>query len=293
MLDTAPTVGFTRPPALPVDRLLLGQPVAEAVHLLPRLFNLCRSAQVMAARQAFGLPADDGARDALLLEIRRDHLMKLCLTWPGLLGMGQRTLPDGWQQGGDAVIAALFGTPDAAQARGFDGFAQGPGGAVLRQIRDLFAPGEACTQALPPVTADTALNAGAAVENSIALRHLAHPVMRDVEQRFGCGPLWRATARALDLCDTLNGRFLAVARIRQGVAMVPATRGLYAIRADVAAGRVTAFARVTPTDHLLAPGGILEQSLSSLPAPRAGLAPLVLDILDPCAPVKLTGAKDA
>ena len=47
------------------------------------------------------------------------------------------------------------------------------------------------------------------------------------------------------------------------------------------------FLRVTPTDHMLAPGGMLEGALAALPADRAGLAPLVLDILDPCRKVML------
>ena len=50
---------------------------------------------------------------------------------------------------------------------------------------------------------------------------------------------------------------------------------------------MTAFSRITPTDHLLAPGGVLAQCLATLPADRAGLAPLMLEILDPCSPVRL------
>jgi hypothetical protein len=39
---------------------------------------------------------------------------------------------------------------------------------------------------------------------------------------------------------------------------------------------------------MLAPGGMLMRSLASLPPSKAGLAPLVLNILDPCVPVTLT-----
>ena len=293
MLDTAPRLTFVRPPALPVERLIVGQGIEEATSLLPRLFNLCRAAQGLAARQAVGLPVDHAARDALLLEIRRDHLMKLCLTWPGQMGMGQLALPRDWQAGGEAVLAALLEQDHAAirSAQRFESFARGPLGAVLLRLSSLFAPGEGCTPVLPPVTPRTALDPLAAVENTIATRQLAHPVMRDVERRWGCGPLWRATARALDLADTLTGRFLAVTRQMGNAVTVPATRGLYAVRAEVSEGRVTAFSRVTPTDHLLAPGGVLEHALASLPPAKRGLAPLLLDILDPCSPVKLTEAR--
>lgn len=50
---------------------------------------------------------------------------------------------------------------------------------------------------------------------------------------------------------------------------------------------VTALSRVTPTDHLLAPCGALALSLASLPAAKAGLAALVIDILDPCVAVSV------
>ncbi len=57
--------------------------------------------------------------------------------------------------------------------------------------------------------------------------------------------------------------------------------------------RLTAFTRVTPTDHLPAPGRVPEQSLATLPAEKTGLAALVPDILDPCSPVRLEEAQDA
>ena len=50
---------------------------------------------------------------------------------------------------------------------------------------------------------------------------------------------------------------------------------------------VTALSRVTPTDHLLAPGGALALSLARLPAATAGLAAVVVDILDPCVAVSV------
>jgi hypothetical protein len=74
---------------------------------------------------------------------------------------------------------------------------------------------------------------------------------------------------------------------RPGEAIAPAARGTYGIRLTVERGRVTAFSRVTPTDQLLAPDGILDRALATLPPYKAGLGPLLLDILDPCSPVRL------
>ena len=65
------------------------------------------------------------------------------------------------------------------------------------------------------------------------------------------------------------------------------------IHARVAGGIVTGFDRATPTDHLMMPGGLLAASLATLPADRAGLAPLLVDILDPCIALQLEGAAHA
>lgn len=56
---------------------------------------------------------------------------------------------------------------------------------------------------------------------------------------------------------------------------------------------MTRFERVTPTDSLLARGGVLDRTLASLPADKAGLGPLLLDILDPCSPVRLKEVRNA
>lgn len=56
---------------------------------------------------------------------------------------------------------------------------------------------------------------------------------------------------------------------------------------------MTAFARMTPTDHLLAPGGILEHSLATLPADSGRLVPVLLALLDPCVPVTVEEAAHA
>ena len=85
---------FRPAPDLPVASLLIGKPVEEAAQLLPRLFNLCSGAQGMALRLALGLPAPDAA--TLRREILRDHLLKLCVVWPGLLGLPTTPLPPDW-----------------------------------------------------------------------------------------------------------------------------------------------------------------------------------------------------
>ncbi|MBE0452160.1 hydrogenase expression/formation protein HupK [Roseovarius autotrophicus] len=278
MLDRADIPsGFRAIPAppMPLARLVEGRPVEEVAEILPRLFNLCRVAQSVALRLALGLPAGDMA--GLSEEIARDHRLKLGVIWPARLGLGRLALPL-WSEG-------LPETPEA-----FDAFISGvaPLATVLRAVRDGFTPGLACCAPLPEVVAATAL-AATAQENSPAARHLTHPVMRRIEETDGRGPLWRVFARALDLAAVTRGALPAPQLIGPGAALVPAARGLYAVRAEVRRGRVIRLTRVTPTDHLLAPEGIMAQSLASLPATAHSEARLVADLLDPCAPVTIEG----
>ncbi len=67
--------------------------------------------------------------------------------------------------------------------------------------------------------------------------------------------------------------------------MVTTARGACFLSAEVRDNRVAALERSTPSDHMLAPNGILEQSLNSLPGSKRQLAHLVIDLMDPCSPV--------
>lgn len=287
---SAPLVADATAP-LPVARHVRGRSQDEVLALLPRLFNLCRAAQGAGIAAALGRTVD---ASGIAAECLRDHLMKFHVTWPRLFGRAPAPLPDGWAEGGRGLLAGLFGTDRAPRApQDFAAFLDsgralaGP----LRMIRDSFAPREAAAEGLVPVTFATLWNT-APVENSVAGRHAPHPVMDHVARTYGRGPLWRATARLYDIEAAALGQ-LPVIAAEDGGAMVPAARGAYGVRVTVAEGVVTDLTRVTPTDALLAEGGILDRTLGSLPADKAGLGPLLLDILDPCSPVRLREAADA
>lgn len=284
-----------RPAPVPVEAMLLGQRAEDAADLLPRLFSLCRAAQGAAARLALGLGGGPDS-DALSREVRRDHLLKLCVTWPGFFRCAPSPLPANWAEGGQAVARAVYGPAGTMPATLADfraWLSAGTGIAPsLALVAGCFRPGEATAPGLPLVDDRTAF-AAVAVENSVAARVAGHPLLTALAAESGRGPLWRAAARAVDLEAALADRLPRARATTPGHAVVPAARGLYAVSARVAEGRVAAFHRVTPTDHLLAPGGVLDRSLASLPADRGALAPLVLDILDPCTPVRLEDAPDA
>ncbi len=291
MLDgRASSLTAERAAPLPIEQMVRGKDRHEVAELLPRLFNLCRTAQAMAARLALGLPNTEDV-DALRQEILRDHVLRLTMILPGHFGHGPIRLPDGWQRGGSALSETLFGlakglpdTPDDFAAYCTSG--QGLSG-LFGHVAEMFGPGDAVTSDLPFVSKETALDPTAKVENSYAQRVHAHPVVADIARTQGRGPFWRVVARAYDLQAILEGAPLLSSSPVPGVAQVSATRGLYAVRAQTSGETVTAFTRVTPTDHLQARGGVLDQTLASLPAERTALAPLVMDILDPCTPIRV------
>lgn len=272
--------GVEPPEPLPLKALVLGRPPEAVAALLPRLFNLCRHAQGAAARMALGLGAPDCA--ALAREIAQEHRLHLTLFLPRALGLAPLAPPGG------CTAEALFAGELPATPERFEAFlAQGAGIAPLfSALIARFAPGEAATPTLPAVTPATALSP-TAQENSAAARHAGHALMRHIEASHGRGPLWRVLGRALDLQAAARGILPAPRLIAPGTAMVPSARGLYTLRLEVAAGAVTALARTTPTDHLLAPGGLLDHSLASLGGADRAQAELLLAVLDPCVPLVL------
>ncbi|TCO70557.1 HupK protein [Rhodovulum euryhalinum] len=280
--------GFAAPAPAPVEALVLGRTPDEAAELLPRLFNLCRAAQGMGARLALGLPVGAADHAALAAEIGREHLIRLCVLWPRRLGLPAAPLP-----GPDTLAGAVFGRRGLPDPAGFDGWlASGQGVApVLAAIAAAFGPGEAVADV--PLPSPATLAAPVAQENSPVARHPKAPLLAEVARRFGRGPLWRAVARLIDLEAVAAGRADLAPRRHGDWVHVAAARGTYALSARVTGGRVTALARRTPTDHLLAGGGALAQVLASLPPAKAHLAPLVVDILDPCVPVVIREAQHA
>ena len=255
---------------VPVAGLMLGRRVEEVVRLLPALFGLCRSVQKTALALALDHPAPDPA--ALRRDMIRDHLAKLCLHLPRRLGLPVQPLPAGWAEGGAALHRAI----------------EGLAAPILAAVAQAFAPGEAVSQ-LPVITDPFAEFPH---ENSLATRHAGHPRLL-AAQAQGHGPLAHLVARVLDLEALALGQMPSPRRLPDGTALTPCARGVCALRLRLAGGTVTGFDRATPTDHLLMPGGLLAASLATLPADRAGLAPLLVDILDPCIALQLEGAAHA
>lgn len=275
-----------------VDSLILGQPIEVALDLLPRIFNLCRTAQTMALRLALGHEAHPDERAVLTEEILRDHLLRLAVVLPRRLALDLvKFTPNDPHK----LRFELFGetenfptTPN--DFKSFLTLRQGIA-PVLSALYTGFGCGEAICPVLPTPNSDDR-RPPAAAENSVAMRHTAHPVMREIEDELGRGPLWRVVARALDLQACLDDTLPAPVAM-PGFAAVPAARGLYVVTAEARDGILTRFDRLTPTDYLLASGGIMEHCLASLPPEKNGQAELICDILDPCSPVSVREVRNA
>lgn len=267
---------------LPVEAMVLGRKGAEAAELLPRLFNLCRGAQGLAARMALGLAESDSG-DEVQREILRDHVLKICVTLPLLFGQDRLSVPVAPE-----TLLGRRGLPERlADLQGWDS----PAAALAEKLILLFAPGLAVCAALPAPPADAPLAKGA-FENSAAGRQVNHPLLRQTEAAFGRGPLWRYLGLLADLEAVLRGD-LPRARLCGDVALVPAARGAYALRLTQSGGLVTGIDRRTPTDHLLAPEGALLHALATLPPALRHLAPQVIALHDPCIPVTVREASHA
>lgn len=78
------------------SRLLAGKTPNDAILLLPRLFSVCGKAQqaaalaVVSAAQGRDIPQLDKLELGVACEVMREHLWRLLLDWPKLLGLPQQ-----------------------------------------------------------------------------------------------------------------------------------------------------------------------------------------------------------
>jgi hypothetical protein len=86
-----PTVQLVRPD---IASLFHGHPADEAVRKLPLLYSVCGKAQSLAARLALRAARGESVTVAcdpeVLVEARRERLMRLALDWPRALGLPVR-----------------------------------------------------------------------------------------------------------------------------------------------------------------------------------------------------------
>lgn len=291
------------------SRILIGQPVERAVELVPRLFSLCGQAQGVAARLAWCAARGEAPAAASLLAAGRqvaleaigEHLWRLLLDWPPMLGLPARKAEFlVWRKrllaAGDAFEAAALGAAlrdwlSAEQALSFaSGTPLKPGALLPMLTAEAWA-----RQGVDEAFAAQPTCAGLPAETGALARQLA-----DVEVArllgAGQGGAARLAARYADL------RFLAAALVEPqrlagwldaapagenaGLARVETARGLLLHLIQVKDGRVERYVIVAPTEWNFHPQGAFVREITGCPAStrdEAELAARRLALaLDPC-----------
>lgn len=263
-----------RPPrALPFDRLFIGKTVEEVCHLAPLIFNICGAAQQASVREAFGLEPDPSLAEKVRDERRRDHARLIGVVLPQLMEVPASTRVVEWP---------------APEEEPFRDFLLGGANSASLMWRMIWMwPETVGTAQLPTVDEnsvwDDAAN-GRVSENSLAALLAGHDALRWIEAEKGRGPAWRFAARLLDVAAIAHNVDLFDAPI--------AARGRMFTRGTVSDGIVSAFERLSPTDFLLMPGGLMAQSLEGVGASES-LARVLVEIASPCVPWSLTPPLEA
>lgn len=307
----AARVACRRPQAA---RLLAGRPVAEAVALVPRLFSLCGGAQgaaacfAAAAAEGSAIPPEAYARMTrhLVLEAIGEHLWRLLLDWPVLLGGAadragfvewrKRLLAAQASAGGigedreladelHAWVAAQPAMPACADLAGGSPAELLPWGTAedwaVAGVDDAFAQlpaqgGEAAETGPLARQSEVPEVAGLLLENRrVAARIAARWADLDF---LACGLAEPALLRGwLDAAPVAPG---------VGLARAETARGLLLHLMQVKDGRVARYVIVAPTEWNFHPQGAFAGEIVGSPAPTREEAELLARrlalSLDPC-----------
>ncbi|MBI4742433.1 MAG: nickel-dependent hydrogenase large subunit [Betaproteobacteria bacterium] len=289
--------------------ILVGQPAEKAVALVPRLFSLCGRAQGAAARLALNAARGQGAagkeHETALRDVAREaigeHLWRLLLDWPRLLGQAARK---------DEFLAwhkRLSNVVDAAAAAtlGADLLAwlehEPPPSADLpaspTQVRLLpwLTAEEWAQQGIDEGFASRPTLAGQPAETGALARRSANP---EVAALRGEGSLIaaRLSARVADLRYLANG-LIAPGLLAGWLDAAPAGDGCGLARAETARGlllhlieirddRIERYVIVAPTEWNFHPRGAFVAGIVGTPAATRAQAEAsarcVALSLDPC-----------
>lgn len=299
-------VASARPQAA---RILVGQAAERVVELVPRLFSLCGQAQGVAARLASCAARGEVPDAAALLEDGRrvaleaigEHLWRLLLDWPPVLGLPARKgeflswrkrLLAVTDQGGAAVLGVELGRWLAAEGR----LHIEPGvGGVPGPLLPMLPAAPWAQQPIDEAFAVQPTFAGQPAETGALARCADRPDVAGL-RTAGQGVAARLTARYADL------RFLAAALIEPsllagwldaapvaenvGLARVETARGMLLHLTQVKDSRVGGYVIVAPTEWNFHPQGAFVREITGTPvsshADAEAAARRLALALDPC-----------
>lgn len=290
-------------------RVLHGQPVERVLDLVPRLFSLCGQAQGVAARLACGAARgavpdaatlrEDGRRVAL--EAIGEHLWRLLLDWPPLLGQPARKDDFlAWRKRLLAVKDEVQGAWLGAKLRTWlnteqplpieTGVALTPGALLPMLAAEVWG-----RQCFDEDFTEQPTFAGLPAETGPLARRFAASEVACLHAT-GQGVAARLAARYADL------HFLAAALLepqklagwldavpladKVGLARVETARGLLLHLTQVKDGRVERYVIVAPTEWNFHPQGAFVSEITACPAAShaeaEALARRLALSLDPC-----------
>lgn len=287
---------------------LRGRAAAEVVALVPRLFSLCGRAQGFAARLALAAANGEDAFSAaaqreVALEAIGEHLWRLYLDWPPMLGDTPRLVEfRQWRQrlltaapDGDAALAADLLAALPTLVKGLPDDTTPAACALLPAVSAADWGGDSATQAIDEAYAAAPLWQGAPAETGALARQAAAV---EVAARLADGRriAARLAARLADLRQLAQGLldperlagWSGAAQLAPGVglARVETARGLLLHLMQVKDGRVAAYAIVAPTEWNFHPRGAFVGEIVGRPAATRDEAEMLARrlalSLDPC-----------
>jgi Ni,Fe-hydrogenase I large subunit len=198
------------------SRLLQNKTVAEARRTIPRLFSICGQAQAVAfaraAESASNNPAEPAAehhRDGLVaLETLREHLWRVLLDWPRLIGESQR--PERLAELNRALQGLIGNLNQAADLGSGHGAAQSPAEAAANTWPTLTATVEQAVLGCPAkswrqIQDPDRLKAWAQTGNTVAARLVALVLDHDWQALGRCPVTPLPALPAADLIARLTG----------------------------------------------------------------------------------------
>lgn len=266
-----------------------GRAADEAARLLPLLYSICSEAQGTAARLAVAAARGEAQppcvdRD-VLAEGRREHLWRLLLDWPAVLGLprSEALLADGLRHLHDGRYEAWRDDALRAQLARLD--------AALGELDELRLP----TRLLPFMTAAQTLECWPRLDADFA----AAPLFDGAPAETGALARHETLAREATLAARVRARIadldegaglgrVSAAPVAPGIgrAVVETARGLLMHEVTLDGDRVVDYVIVAPTEWNFHAQGALGAGLAVLAAPtpaalRAAIERCVL-ALDPC-----------
>jgi len=270
------------------SRLLLGRSRAEAMRLVPLIFNLCPAAQSAAAAIALGLPPNTQADLHIAVETLREHALVMLREWPVALDRQ----PD---------IAAMTGLAKKFTAQQLDNLERvvfnDPSDLLLNDFETWMAKSGANIAADLATVAQWPKAPGRVAYDSDPTfigRVIHHPGLKRIIDAEGITLFARMAARAIEtaaLIQEIRSDKIAIRHgtIRNGQGWAEAARGLLTHSARLRNGLIESYCIATPTDGMTGNGAFLETLLNSAAtAPhtvRRQQMAIAMTCADPCMPV--------